>query len=106
MTSLTIVRLLLPYLAHIGPAWFRRRVVELIPNPHVQRIREVSDIMNTRAWEIFNEKKRGLHSSDAALLEQVGEGKDVMSLLRELRFSLTCKRSAGSGVLTYVLYVQ
>ncbi|KAI0717428.1 cytochrome P450 [Cerioporus squamosus] len=78
----TIVpRLLLPYVADLGPAAFRRRVVEVIPSGSIQRLKDISDIMHERSVHIFNEKKAALEKGDDALKHQVGEGRDIMSIL-------------------------
>ncbi|KAH9853037.1 cytochrome P450 [Lenzites betulinus] len=81
MRKSSAMRLLLPYVAHIGPAAFRRWVLELIPTPIVQRMVEISDIMHARSLLIFNEKKAALERGDEAMKLQVGEGRDVMSIL-------------------------
>lgn len=46
----------------------------------------VVDIMHARSVSIMEEKKRAIVSGDSALLEQIGEGKDVMSILRMVPF--------------------
>ncbi|RDX54454.1 cytochrome P450 [Lentinus brumalis] len=76
-----ILRLLLPYVLDLGTASFRRRVVELLPNKRVQRLKDISDIMHERSVLIFNEKKAALEKGDDALKHQVGEGRDIMSIL-------------------------
>lgn len=74
-------RELLPYIGWIGPAWFRRRVVEVFPNKQVQKLKSIVDTMATRSVEIFEAKKAALDQGDEVLAQQVGEGKDIMSLL-------------------------
>ncbi|KAI0746721.1 cytochrome P450 [Daedaleopsis nitida] len=76
-----IVRLTLPLVSRIGTASFRRRVVEMIPNANVQRLREISDVMHQRSVLIYNEKKAALEKGDEALKHQIGEGRDIMSIL-------------------------
>ena len=72
---------LLPWLVRIGPASFRRKVVETAPHGTVtQRMKHISDIMYIRSTEIVNEKKAALAKGDEALKER---GKDLMSVLRE-----------------------
>ncbi|RPD65435.1 cytochrome P450 [Lentinus tigrinus ALCF2SS1-7] len=78
----TIVpRMILPYVAEVGPAWFRRAVVEAIPNKSIQRLKDISDIMHQRSVLIYNEKKAALEKGDDALKHQIGEGRDIMSIL-------------------------
>ncbi|TBU59788.1 cytochrome P450 [Dichomitus squalens] len=78
------IRAIAPYLSYLGPAWFRRILLDLVPNQKVQRLRNVVDIMSKRSEEIYHAKKTSIEKGDADLLNSVGEGKDVMSvLLRE-----------------------
>lgn len=78
-----IGRVLLPYLVKLGPAAFRRRAIEKIPHKTIQRLKDISDIMHERSVLIFNEKKAALEKGDDALKAQIGEGRDIMSILRE-----------------------
>ncbi|KAI0648480.1 cytochrome P450 [Trametes meyenii] len=75
------VRQSLPYLIKIGPAWFRRKVTQLIPYKPAHRMREISDIIDARSTEIINAKKAAIQQGDEALKQQVGEGKDIISVL-------------------------
>lgn len=79
-----IVRQTLHILVRIGPAAFRRKVVEMLPREGAsQHMMRISDALTARSLKIVNEKKRALQQGDAALKQQVGEGKDIMSVLRE-----------------------
>ena len=40
----------------------------------------ISDIMQRRSQEIISERKEALLQGDQAMLAQVGEGKDLMSI--------------------------
>ncbi|KAI0823081.1 cytochrome P450 [Trametes gibbosa] len=60
---------------------FRRRMVELTPSASVQRMREISDTLHARSLLIFNQKKAALERGDDALKHQLGEGRDIMSIL-------------------------
>ncbi|EED78842.1 predicted protein [Postia placenta Mad-698-R] len=68
-------------LMRLGPRRFRRFVVDMFPNSHVQRVKDVADTMDEKSREIFHEKKTALEKGDEATLRQVGEGKDIMSVL-------------------------
>ncbi|KAH9853051.1 cytochrome P450 [Lenzites betulinus] len=74
-------RVLLPYLVRIGTAAFRRRVLDYLPSTNIRRMKEVSYILYARSEVIFNEKKEALARGDDAVKHQVGEGRDVMSIL-------------------------
>ncbi|KAI0775295.1 cytochrome P450 [Trametes elegans] len=65
-------RAVLPYTHYLGPAWVRRMLVSVFPHRGVQRLKGITDVMHKRGG-----------AGDDALLHQVGEGKDVMSILRE-----------------------
>lgn len=78
-----ITRLLLPYVTKIGSASFRRRIVEMIPMTTVQELRRISDTLHERSVRIYKEKKEALEKGDEALKHQIGEGRDIMSILRE-----------------------
>ncbi|KAI0696775.1 cytochrome P450 [Cerioporus squamosus] len=60
----------------------RRRIVEMIPSKSVQRLKNISDIMHERSVLIVEEKKAALEKGDAVLRHQVGEGREIMSILR------------------------
>ena len=49
----------------------------------MQRLKEISDAMHARSVLIYNEKKAALEKGDDALKHQIGEGRDIMSILRE-----------------------
>lgn len=81
LSKVDILRRYAHYLIKMGPRWFRRSVVDMYPNPDVQNIKEVVDTMSAKSYEIFNQKKVALKRGDEAVLRQVGEGKDIMSIL-------------------------
>ena len=66
-----------------GTKALHRRIVELYPTANVQRLKDIADILHERSVLIFNEKKAALQAGDDALKHQIGEGRDVMSVLCE-----------------------
>ena len=55
----------------------------------MNRVIELTDSMNANAREIYETKKMLLELGDSATVKQVGDGKDIMSLLSastELQF--------------------
>ncbi|KAH9921182.1 cytochrome P450 [Epithele typhae] len=76
-------RLILPYTEWMGSKQFKRKLVELLGTRigTVRRLAEIADVMHARSVEIFKEKGAALSRGDEALKQQVGEGKDVMSIL-------------------------
>ncbi|KZT73889.1 cytochrome P450 [Daedalea quercina L-15889] len=66
----------------ILPAWFRRAVVDAFPSgTEVHKLKKAVDTMDSRSREIYNAKKVALAKGDAAVVKQVAEGKDIMSIL-------------------------
>lgn len=79
-----IVRQILPILVRIGPATLRRKIVEMLPRDGAsQHMMRISDILTARSLKIVREKKEALQQGNAVLKHQVGEGKDIMSVLCE-----------------------
>lgn len=72
------------YLEAMVPAPLRRKVAEWLPHENFQRIRKLVDIMHERSVHIFHEKRAALERGDEGMKQQFGEGKDLMSILREL----------------------
>ncbi|KAI0789222.1 cytochrome P450 [Abortiporus biennis] len=69
------------YFTKLGPASFRRRLVEIIPHPLIQKIKDIVDTMKLHSTKIFDGKKKALKAGDEAVVEQISQGKDVMSVL-------------------------
>lgn len=74
--------MLSPLTPWLGPAWFRRFLVNLVPNPNIQRVKNVADIMDSSSRSIYRSKKEALLNGNEELKQQVGKGKDIMSVLR------------------------
>ncbi|KAF9224511.1 cytochrome P450 [Gyrodon lividus] len=75
------VRDLLPYLINIGPASLRRYILKKTPSELVQDIVNVVDAMDRTCTEVFEAKKKAFAEGDDAVMQQVGQGKDIMSIL-------------------------
>ena len=80
------LRRILPYLPDIGTPAFRARLVDLFPHEGVQGLKRFIDVMHRRSIEIYREKVRALELGDEAVAKQVGEGKDIMSILSLFSF--------------------
>ncbi|KAM5541911.1 hypothetical protein V8D89_004221 [Ganoderma adspersum] len=81
IVELEYMRLVLPLIDYLGPAWFRRWLVNLLPQKSAQKMKHIVDTMYERSKEIYEGKKALIESGDDAMLHQVGEGRDVMSIL-------------------------
>ncbi|KAI0806607.1 cytochrome P450 [Fomes fomentarius] len=74
-------RFLFPYLPYLGPSWFRRAILDLIPSKTIQKAKEVTDVVNKPSEELVNAKKAALGKGEEDVTHRVGEGKDVLSIL-------------------------
>ena len=66
-----------PILTKLGPAWFRRWLVDMLPLAQVQQLKDVVDVLHDTSARIIAEKR--------ALLEggKFSAGKDIISILRK-----------------------
>ena len=62
---------------------FNRKLLSLIPHRGTQTLYKFITTMHNRSVEIFEGKKAALARGDEAVTRQVGEGKDIMSILCE-----------------------
>ncbi|ESK86254.1 hypothetical protein Moror_16634 [Moniliophthora roreri MCA 2997] len=72
---------ILPHVVHLGSPGFRRFVSQFIPNQDFKIVQQLSDSLWKISIQIFEEKKRALLMGDEALKQQVGSGKDILSIL-------------------------
>ncbi|KAG9100943.1 cytochrome P450-dit2 [Ceratobasidium sp. 370] len=76
--SLAILRPIMPTLYKIGPAWFRRAIIERVPSNAVKQLLSIVDIQHQQALQIFGQKKAalacGVRKGDCT-------GKDVITLM-------------------------
>ncbi|OCH94337.1 cytochrome P450 [Obba rivulosa] len=79
--KLQIHRRLIPYFAELGSPRLRRWILDMIPDARIQKMKYISDTVIEQSWKIFNEKKAALVKGDEAVVHQIGEGKDIMSIL-------------------------
>ncbi len=70
-------------LSHVFSDRMIRRIFRLVPHEPLHRLLDISDTMFRRSQEIIDERKAALQKGDAALMAQVGAGKDIMSICRE-----------------------
>ncbi|KAI0060171.1 cytochrome P450 [Artomyces pyxidatus] len=63
------------------PPKLLRFVANCLPWPILHHLMHISDIMYANAKKIFDEKKALLDRGDEAAVSQIGEGKDILSVL-------------------------
>lgn len=71
----------------------KRFLVACAPNAAIRELKYIVDTMDQRSHEIYYDKRRALLAGDEALKQQVGEGKDIMSVLRESPLLERCEGS-------------
>lgn len=57
-------------------------LLDLVPIQKIQHLKQMIDILHERSKEIFQAKRAAIERGDEMILHMVGEGKDVMSILR------------------------
>ena len=68
------------------PAWLQRAVVRLFPaKSAVARFATVIDTLDACSRRLYNMKKRAFEQGDEKTVEQMGRGKDIISILSEFR---------------------
>lgn len=76
-----------PWIAELGPSPVRQWLARTLPWKDLNRLVEISEAMHINSSRIFEEKKRALEKGDDAVMHQVAEGRDIMSIM--------CKRRGG-----------
>lgn len=57
--------------------------LENVPWKNVQKLAKLANILDNISKDIYRKKMDGLAKGDDAVTHQVGQGKDIMSVLRE-----------------------
>ena len=70
------------------PPWAAGYIGDIIPSKRVQRMRHITRTMHKRSEEIIAEKRAALQKGDLSTVQQVADGKDIMSILRKLLWVL------------------
>nr|VWO98254.1 Non-specific serine/threonine protein kinase (EC [Ganoderma boninense] len=83
--------LLVMILSHFMSDATLRRFFSIIPHKGLRDIMDISATMRRRSQEIIEEKKAALRMGDDVMLQEVGEGKDLMSIC--LRANMTASEA-------------
>ena len=81
LSSLAVCRSLFPYVYKVFHPKLLKLVGRMLPWPKLNHLMDLSETMNAEARSIYKTKKRLLELGDDATVKQVGEGKDIISLL-------------------------
>ncbi|KAJ3480638.1 hypothetical protein NLI96_g8207 [Meripilus lineatus] len=86
----------LPLCPEIWVTSFRRWVLDnLVPIAKIQRLKNLSDTINAEAAQVVAQRRLAIQSGEGAILQEVGEGKDIMSVL--LRANMKAEESERLG---------
>jgi len=81
--SLTLARhFVIPWVHRLGTARFRRFLVDHGPSKTLKTIISSIYVMSDTAEDIYRSKERALYEGDDAIRGQIGEGKDIISIIR------------------------
>ncbi|KAI9443764.1 cytochrome P450 [Lactarius psammicola] len=86
-SSLAVSRNLFPYVDKIFHPKILKFLGRMLPWPKLNHLMVLAEILNSKSRSIHATKKRLLELGDDATVRQVGDGKDIISLL--MRASLT-----------------
>ena len=81
MATISAYRQFLPFFSKLGSRQFLGLLVDLIPIPAIRNIKRVSMVLHKTSVEVFTKKRKALESGEVAMSLQVGEGRDIMSVL-------------------------
>ncbi|KAL7277411.1 hypothetical protein ACG7TL_009273 [Trametes sanguinea] len=73
----------LPFLQRVFPRSWLRFGAEVIPYEPLQRMRGISDSVNATARQILQQKKETLQKGDKMMMQELGEGKDLIAILMQ-----------------------
>ena len=73
-------------LVKLAPPRFWRFVVDSLSSfwEELREFRDLVDVIHNTSVEIFESKKKAIAEGDEAGANQIGAGKDIMSILRQL----------------------
>ncbi|TDL16042.1 cytochrome P450 [Rickenella mellea] len=72
----------IPLTVKLGPPAFRRFLINLLPSRRIKRLKEIVDRMDRASRRILELRKHAVKQGGDTVLKQVGDGKDIMSVLR------------------------
>ncbi|KAF8150007.1 cytochrome P450 [Crassisporium funariophilum] len=79
--SMAFRSLIIPLVPKLGPAKFRRAMIDILPFKSLKAIRNIVDILHKTSVEIYESKKKALEKGEEAVSAQIGQGKDIISIL-------------------------
>ena len=74
-------KIIMPTIVRLGTPRFRRFLVENSPLKAVKDMKALVDIFHNTSVEIYETKKHAFQQGDEELSAQIGQGKDIISVL-------------------------
>lgn len=62
--------------------------MDILPWKNLHAMRDIVDTLHNVSVEIFGAKKKALEEGDETVTQQIGQGKDIMSILSAYRLLL------------------
>ncbi|KIP02196.1 hypothetical protein PHLGIDRAFT_20511 [Phlebiopsis gigantea 11061_1 CR5-6] len=81
MMQLHFFRVLTPYFRPYAPAFLVKAIARVLPPGGFKNAYEIVKSMDEQSTNIFRSKKAALEKGDGAVVSQMSEGKDIMSIL-------------------------
>ncbi|KAM5533685.1 hypothetical protein V8D89_012652 [Ganoderma adspersum] len=103
LSALSVIRMIaMPFWVLGGklPPRIGGMLVDAIPSRRVQRMKHIVRTMRERSEEIIAEKRAALQKGDESTVRQVGEGKDIMSILLQANMAASEKEKLSDEELT------
>ena len=76
-----VSRQFLPLSIRLLPLSIRNLAASILPWKSYQQLRNILHVMDCYSEEVFEAKKKALAKGDEAVMRQIGQGKDIMSIL-------------------------
>ncbi|KAM5533696.1 hypothetical protein V8D89_012663, partial [Ganoderma adspersum] len=103
LSALSVIRMIaMPFWVLGGklPPRIGGMLVDAIPSRRVQRMKHIVRTMRERSEEIIAEKRAALQKGDESTVQQVSEGKDIMSILLQANMAASEKEKLSDEELT------
>lgn len=78
---LFIPRQFLPFVVRNSSPGFRRFMMNFLPWRTLHEVRDITNILSTMAREVLEAKKSAVRQGDAVVLEEIGQGQDLIGIL-------------------------
>ncbi|KDR76354.1 hypothetical protein GALMADRAFT_68050 [Galerina marginata CBS 339.88] len=90
---------LLAPIVKLGAPKFMRFMIDIIPSKTLRQLRDVVDVIYNTSVEILDSKKKALAEGDEAVTRQIGQGKDIISILMRANMEASEKEALSDAEL-------